>query len=93
MKWATEELVATPVRACIRAAGGTVGGIQLVAGVAAAALELFDGDPDITGTLVDTVEAAANGTQEKHFETGIGLPRGIYVQMVGDGAVAYVRYH
>ena len=92
MAWAVVELTEEPTPTCIRAEAGTVGGLQLIAGADAAALELFDGDPLIDGTLVETLEAATTLTQTKDLGRGIGLHRGIYVQMVGDGAVGYVRY-
>jgi len=92
MAWDTAEVTEELTPTCISTQARYVGGITLVAGAAAAALELFDGNPATDGTLKETLEAAASATSLRNFEQGLLLPKGLYVQVVGDGAVGYVRY-
>ena len=92
MAWQSAEVVEELTGTCLRAEAGHVGSIDLVAGVADAFVELFDGDPATDGTLIETLETAANLSSLRDYGDGIGLPKGIYIQMAGDGAVAYVRF-
>jgi len=73
--------------------GGWVQGLTLVAGSDRATMELYDGDPDGTGTLVHTLEAAANATEDSEFgDSGMALPQGVYVLMSGTGAFGSITY-
>jgi len=68
------------------------GGATLIGGLDAASLELFDGDPAGTGTLKETLEAAAAGVDTRDFGDGVGFPNGLYILITGNGAVGYIRW-
>lgn len=68
------------------------GGATLIGGLDAASLELFDGNPAGTGTLKETLEAAAGLVDRREFGDGVGFPNGLYILITGNGAVAYVQW-
>jgi len=98
MAYDTAEFTDTPTTNEVRPASASgpavyCGGATLVAGLEAAAAEFFDGDPTGTGTLKYTLECeTANDTQHWQPEKEVCFPNGLFVQVVGDGAVCYVLY-
>lgn len=62
--------------------------VQETGGSNAATVRVYDNASAATGTLIDTVNLAAGGSETRMYDRGLWCENGIYVDVGGTGTVA-----
>lgn len=62
--------------------------VQETGGSNAATVRIYDNASGASGTLIDTVNLAAGGSEARMYDRGLWCENGIYVDVGGTGTVA-----